>query len=706
MPNNAGMNADQPQAGQAKMRPRARLISLLGDELISDEPVAVVELVKNAYDADATTVQVRFEGEDPIHPDSLVIVDDGCGMSLATVLTAWFEPGTVQKKTCDRSPGGRLFQGAKGVGRFAAARLAESLYMETRATGQQNGVTVLLNWGRFDDTSYLDEVEIQYEVRPIPQIDHGTKLSLMGLRKKKKWDDADFKALHDRLSRLISPFGEVEDFRIELAIPSHPELTGTVESHALTQQPKYRMEGTLSPDGSFTGHIQADGKQVKRFEGYQLGKKDEVVACGGFDVEMRAWDRDRVGLTPYMQQFNLGLREVRNVLDTYSGVSIYRDGFRVHPYGEAGNDWLQLDNRSRQSPTARLANNQLIAAIRTSRSSNPGLVDRTTREGLVHNSAYVSLTDWVVRILALLEAERYRLRPREDTQVDEVKTLFEVFDLSPVVQEADRQLGTQHPISQLVRKSELEIREGVQKLQEHYSRLLLTAGVGQIVDLVIHEMGAPIGRVNRELAHLQKRLGHWLEAEALEEAKGAITAIKGWLEQLVAFRNRLDPKAAGKRGRSTTFNVEEEIEGNLLLFENLLGKQNIKVEVAAPKKDPVIVHMTRAALGQILANLFDNSIYWLTRHHGDGKGGRISIVVTRRDHGFRVRFCDDGPGVEESDRERIFDPYYSTKANGMGLGLYIARQVIERYGKLTYSDECRLTGACFDAVFERNVGLS
>lgn len=114
-----------PNHGQATMRPRARLIALIGDELISDEPVAVVELVKNAYDADASKVRVAFKGENLLDPDTLVVQDDGHGMELQTVLAGWFEPGTIHKKQGQRSPGGRLFQGAKGIGRFAAARLAE-----------------------------------------------------------------------------------------------------------------------------------------------------------------------------------------------------------------------------------------------------------------------------------------------------------------------------------------------------------------------------------------------------------------------------------------------------------------------------------------------------------------------------------------------------------------------------------------------------
>lgn len=701
MSDNAGL---VPHTGTAKMRPRARLISLLGDELISDECVALVELVKNSYDADASHVDVAFAISAEGCPHELTIVDDGCGMTLETVLGSWFEPGTISKKSTEISPLGRVYQGAKGVGRFAAARLSKSLYMETKRDGDSLGVVVLVDWGRFDDTAYLDDVEITYEVVPLPHLHHGTKLTLIGLNEKHLWDEDDFTSLHDRLSRLISPFGDTEDFNIHLEIPHHVELTGDVEPHPLTQSPKYHLSGEIDREGKFIGSIAMDGVSIKEFSGISLAKANEHVACGGFRVDLRAWDRDREGLSPYMLKYDLTLTGVRNVIKTFSGVSIYRDGFRVHPYGEAGNDWLGLDNRSRQNPTMRMANNQVIAAIRISRQGNSELRDRTTREGLVHNHAYSSLRDWFERILKLLEEERYRVRPRERDKPEETSAIFEVFDLTPVVDEADRQLGKQHPVSQLVRKSDSDIREGVIRLQEHYSRLLMTAGLGQLVDLVIHEIGAPVARAKREVAHLQTLFEKATSQSHSIEITEGLTKVQGWLEQIVSLRNRLDPKAAGRRGKTSSFDVREEIQGNLQLFENLIEKQKLKVTVRTPST-PVVVKMMRSSLGQILANLIDNSVFWLTRHHGDGKGGRIQITLTETEAGFKVTFCDDGPGIEESDRDRIFDHYFTTKPNGMGLGLYVARQVMERYGRIVYQDDCDLPGACFEALFEKNVGL-
>lgn len=682
------------------MRPRARLISLLGDELISDECVALVELVKNAYDADASRVDVNFS----LTKDELTIKDDGCGMSLETILGAWFEPGTVTKKEADRSPKGRVYQGAKGVGRFAAARLSRSLLMETKKEDSETGVAVLVEWGRFDDSSYLDDIELTYEVVPMPHLVHGTVLTLEGLSEKHPWSEEDYVSLHDRLSRLISPFEDTKGFTISLNIPQHPDLTGDVEPHPLTKQPKYHLAGEMSSDGHFSGNIRIDDIVIKSYSSYSLIAPGETVHCGGFRVDVRAWDRDREGLSSYMLKHNLSLTGVRNIIKTYSGVSIYRDGFRVHPYGESGNDWLGLDNRSRQNPTLRLANNQVIAAIRATRHGNPELKDRTTREGLVHNKAYAGLKDWFERVLKLLEEERYKSRPRGDDKHEETVSIFEVFDLSPVVTEADRQLGKQHPVSQLVRKTDGEVRDGVVRLQEHYSRLLLTAGLGQLVDLVIHEVGAPVARAKREVAHLITLLDGCERDTGVEKLRSGLGNVQSWLEQIVALRNRLDPRAAGRRGRSTTFDVCDEIRGNIQLFENLIGKQKVSVEMRTPS-GPVVVKMVRSSLGQVIANLIDNSIYWITRHHGDGGGGRIVIEVKQSRSGFTLAVSDDGPGVEESDRARVFDDYFTTKSNGMGLGLYIAREVMERYGRISLCDEGELSGACFEAVFEKNVGL-
>jgi hypothetical protein len=683
------------------MRPRARLITLIGEELISDEPVAVVELVKNAYDADAKTVAVRFEGAGPSRPERILVSDDGIGMDLKTVLQGWFEPGTVLKTGERASPGGRIYQGAKGIGRFAAARLAEKMLMETKKDGEKNGVVVLLEWGDFGDRSYLDEIRFDYEVAAIPDLDRGTRLTLEGLRK--DWKEADYLELHARLSRMISPFEDVKDFLVTLEIPTYPQISGEVEAPELLLKPKYSLSGTLDREGQFTGSIKVEKKSPKTIKGKKLGGEGPVPVCGPFDVEIRAWDRDREGLQPLVDELHLGIRELRTTLDSYCGVSIYRDGFRVYPYGQRGNDWLNLDIRSRLNPVQRLANNQIVAAIRVSRERNPGLTDRSNREGMILNAEHQALEMWFKEVLALIEEFRYGLRPREE-RAEQSEPLFEAFDLTEAVRVARSELGASHKVTALIADAQKQVRAGVERVQGVFSRLLMSAGVGQIVDIVLHEIGAPLGKVNRQLAVLEKDLSEQLSKECLDKVSPQVASIKAWLEQIYNLRQRLEPQGAGRRGRATTFDVCDEIEDNFQLYHALIARQRINYKAVRPKR-PVRARMARASLGQIMANLIDNAVYWIVRGKGEGRGGQIIVQVDNLPHGFRILFCDDGPGVPDEHRARIFEPYFTTKPNGIGLGLYIARLVIEPYGKLIYRDDCDLSGACFEASFERKVGL-
>jgi signal transduction histidine kinase len=686
------------RSGTSKLRARARLISLIGEDLISDEPVALVELVKNAYDADASSVTVRFEGTPP---SRIVVEDDGHGMDLKTVLQTWFEPGTPSKTEADRSPRGRIYQGAKGIGRFASARLAGSLYLESRVSADADGVMVLFDWGAFDDEAYLDQVEVTWEVGDPVALSCGTRLTLEGLRK--QWEETDYEELHSRLSRLISPFNEVTEFEIILDIPGHPQWSGTVQPPELLSYPRYQLNGTVSADGYFDGALLHDGKDVHEYGAYKLGGAGQRPGCGPFSVEIRVWDRDREGLAALADLLKEGISQIRRILDNYSGVSIYRDGFRVYPYGQRGNDWLGLDNRSRQNPVRRLANNQIVAAIQISRDSNPELRDRSTREGLVLNDAYRELEVWFTEILSLIEEYRYRVRPRRPAPPSP-EPLFEPFDLGEVVRQVRATLGPGHPVTSMVAQLEAQVGEGVERIQEVFSRLLMSAGLGQMVDVVIHEIGAPVGKITRQVDLLERAVRESSDAQLVASVVPMITSINGWLEQIHNLRQRLDPQTAGRRGRATSFDVREEVEDTFRLYGALLDGQRIKWGIDSPD-EPVRVFMARSALAQVMANLVDNAIYWLMRTKGVGKGGTIEAAIERREHGFAVFVSDDGPGVEDADRPEIFEPYFTRKPNGMGLGLYIARLVIDPYGRLVYRDDCKLSGACFEAVFDHGVGL-
>lgn len=561
------------------------------------------------------------------------------------------------------------------------------------------GVTVLFDWGTFDDESYLDQVEVAWGESQSLTLQRGTRLTLEGLRK--RWITADYSDLRSRLSRLISPFGEVTDFVIELHIPGHSEMSGEVEPPPLLALPRYQLNGTVDASGFFNGTLRHEGEIVSEIN-KKLGGAGEVPACGPFSTEIRAWDRDREGLDPLATRLNQGIMEIRRILNDYSGVSIYRDGFRVYPYGQRGNDWLNLDNRSRQNPVLNLANNQIVAAIKISREGNPGLRDRSTREGLVLNDSYRALDAWFIEVLKEIESFRYSVRPRRQKDTSR-EPLFEAFDIRDTVSQARTALGPNHEVSALISQMERQVTEGVDRVQEVFSRLLMSAGLGQMVDIVIHEIGAPIGKINRQIEVLERKVTESHDEKLTQVVVPMITSIKGWLEQVHTLRQRLDPQTAGRRGRATSFNVRDEVDDTFHLYDALLAGQHIDWDIEEPD-GPVQVFMARSALSQVLANLVDNAIYWLVRNKGRGNGGTIRATIGKVAEGFTVTVSDDGPGVPEEDRGEIFEPYFSRKPNGIGLGLYIARLVIEPYGRLVYNDDGLLGGASFEAIFDHGVG--
>ena len=247
-----------------------------------------------------------------------------------------------------------------------------------------------------------------------------------------------------------------------------------------------------------------------------------------------------------------------------------------------------------------LANNQIIAAIRISRDENPDLRDRSTREGLVQNVAYEALFDWFRRVITVLEEQRYKFRPRQQTPA-RGEQLFEAFDLAPAVREARTALGASHPVTKLFSETERQVSQGVDKVQEVFSRLLMSAGLGHMVDIVIHEIGAPLGKIARQLAILERQLAKILSPEQMLEVVPSFSSIRGWIEQIHTLRQRLDPQTPGRRGRATAFDVAEEIALTFELYDALIQKQGIQVKIKKPS-DPIRARMSKAVLSQVLVD--------------------------------------------------------------------------------------------------------
>ncbi|MEZ4294648.1 MAG: ATP-binding protein [Polyangiaceae bacterium] len=394
------MLTETTRSGTAAFAPRARLLKLIGAELISDEVVALTELVKNAHDADATCVTIQFFGVTG-KGGEVLIRDDGHGMDLDTLMSRWMQPAGSTKGRDGRrfTSAGRRVLGEKGVGRFAADKLASRLELVSRPARADSEIRAVFDWDEFEhDDRMLEDVRSRWELRSPDWLDsQGTVLRLSGLRV--LWNERLFRRLSTRLSRLISPFGTgAKGFRIVIESDEFPDYAGEVAAGFLEQAP-YQVEAAF--DGGSSVSIALNGERPNQ----HAWPGNEPLRCGPVKVRLFAFDLETDAIA------RIGPRmEVRAWLREWSGVAVYRDGFRVWPYGEPHDDWLRLDQRRVNNPVVRLSNNQVVGFVEISADRNPELRDQTNREGLIHNEPMLDLQRFVLHAMLALEARRQTLR--------------------------------------------------------------------------------------------------------------------------------------------------------------------------------------------------------------------------------------------------------------------------------------------------------
>jgi len=716
-------------ASAARLRPKARILRIIGDELISSERVAVTELVKNAYDADATRVLVRLVPPLEIGKGRIEIIDGGHGMSRETLETAWMEPATLIKKRRGRSEfRKRRMLGEKGVGRFAAAKLGSYLEVVTRRIESPVELRVFFDWSQFDDdTRYLDQVEVLLEETAPREISlggpigalwsddehpsaedltHGTILRMESLRS--NWTEEDLRNLHLSLSRLISPFFEEEllredEFQIRLEVPGpYDALSGPIRPPEALRNPHYTLSGEVNDAGGYELRInlREEPKPVQvNKDKWDHARKPR---CGPFRVELRVWDRDQPSIAELARRYDSTISEVRTDLDRAAGISIYRDGFRVLPYGESRNDWLRLDLRRVQNPTMRLSNNQIVGYVLISADQNTELRDQSNREGIIEGPAFEDLQQLVLTVLSELEKRRRSARKAERTRRTE-RSIFERFDLAPIRRLAEQKHPHDAALLEAIRTTQRELETGVEVFQEVLSRYHRLATLGQLVDVVLHDGRTPLAKIGNEA-----ELGLRDIARSKEATSQLLLRLRERLERIVGqtgvvetvFR-RIEPFAGRKRGRPRKVRLEDVIGEAFGVLETEIERTAVRVSLPKTNTD---VTVEPAEMEEVIINLLRNSLYWL---QSVSKEEREIVVKIRRgsENELSVIFSDSGPGVDPEFRERIFEPYFSTKPDGVGLGLAIAGDIVKDYynGELELLEKGPLPGATFRITLRRRV---
>ncbi|MCQ4191789.1 ATP-binding protein [Streptomyces parvulus] len=701
--------------------------------------------MKNSYDADASYVLIKLD--DTAGPDapSIIVLDDGVGMSMDAISRTWLEPATPNRRRSRKSPVGRRVLGEKGVGRFATAKLGQLLTIVSRQQDSADEVELSLDWRDFhDEDAYLDEIHIltgsrsarffspqgegpllwnkslRYAGRPEtselntvgPRSEQGTLVKITGLHS--RWSVENVKEAQRSLSRLISPFADqkwretASDFQIILDLPERlAEFSGPVGPPAELGSPHYRLEAKVNNSGHAEIEIWLRGKEGSTKFDTQLPSNG--TSCGPFDFYLKVWERDRPSLTE-SGGGAATYREIREALDAASGISVYRDGFRVLPYGEPGNDWLGLDRRRINSPTRRLSNSQVIGQLLIDRDSNPALIDQTNREGLVSGPALSDLQSKVRQLITELETRRNLLRVDKKPK-DPIGRLFERRELSELKEAVAAR--SDDSLLRLVEDAEEKIEARDTEIREVLARYQRLATLGQLIDQVVHEVGQPVSACRKAALAGIEIIEDWFNPpfgnprpshdETLERARTKFEKIRQQAGTINEVLNRFTPFGGRKRGRPHTIVLERAIREAVSILDGEIKKS--KVQISLPESETSVT-VDNTEIQEVVINLLSNSIYWVSRLPA-GSPRKIDLTLHRPTGSeLSLIVSDSGPGVPSEIRDQIFDPYFSNRDGGMGLGLTIAGEIVSDYygGELVLEPAGPLGGATFRATLRRRVG--
>lgn len=366
------------------------LIKELGEESISNPNVAILELIKNAYDAEAPKVEIDLIDINTSDA-KIMITDTGEGMSYDELENKWMVIASPHKSDIKKTDGGRIPVGAKGIGRLASESLGAKTVLTSYPKGETSGYEVHFDWGEYRKLNVLcDDINNEGYRFKKKRTDQGIKIEISGLRT--SWNDSE--KLKNLLKDiyLIHPLSvQIQDFKI---VPktglSH--ITMNKPDKKFLDMAVYKLETSLSSKdivqySFYVGNKKHSSKTVKL---------DTPLECGDVSFELYFFYKvagpykERIGRE--LTQDNL--EEIKGFLEEYSGIKLYRDNFRVKPYGDKGFDWTRLDALA-QDNTMCPRNDQIIGIVKIGRLTNPKIVDTTTREGIIYSSEFSDLIRFV-----------------------------------------------------------------------------------------------------------------------------------------------------------------------------------------------------------------------------------------------------------------------------------------------------------------------
>ena len=631
------------------------------------------------------------------------IIDTGEGMSIADLAGVFLTIGTRSRLISQRAQGGS-YAGGKGLGRLSAMRLGGKLSVRTTRSGETRWNDLNIDWRAFTHASdvLLNDVPIKPELGPEKPdaAVQGTELKITCVQA--DWDKGRVERMvFSQFDRMFDPFGTTPRFPVVISVNGDIIQIPTFDRRLLSEaQAKASIRYFTDPprfvfDMDYIVHTRT--KQVVWDLSDMLGitSDDEVSAAamenlGPFTANFHWFNRQKLkGIEGFGDR---GL--VRDVVNHWAnGLLMYRDGFRVNPYGGPLDDWLQIDPKALGSSGYKINRKQLVGAVNISHAANPYLIDQTNREGL-RSSEEKTL---MVVLLQKAITEEFRTflnsveREVKRTAGLSAKNTTQFLDsVSAKVRQSLRRIAERAPSS--AREdlafladtfAELEerlkvARDAAVTAERDQRDLVSLAGVGLLVEIVAHELG----RVTRRTLEL---IAETDRSQIPREVSATFDSVES---QMLIIRKRLDlldPLSPSGRNSRESFDLRELVQQVLDSHATQFERFHV-VPMLEVRGGKVSIKAVRGMIVQVLENLIDNSVFWLRQRQRTEPSFQPVITIEIDVPSLELRITDNGPGIAPARSEEVFKPFVSSRppGEGKGLGLYIAKEIARYHGSDLY----------------------
>lgn len=704
---------------QVRFSVDAGIINRLGKELVGKHETAVSELVKNAFDADASEVNLVFENAWNAG-GTLTIEDNGTGMTKDQLINGFMRLSSSDKihnPLSDKYK--RTRAGRKGIGRFATQRLGSKLTIITHSANTDSSIKISINWNDFETDKDLLSVSNNIEVIPKTKKE-GTTLIIENLRD--GWSDAMIKRVFRYTSELLQPFPLSKKNKDEAKSSIDPGF----KSYYFRQEGQELISIIDEEEAIFKhalaeieGHVLDDGQGCWALKSEKLNFPQEVFLIGNDEKDRENTDSKfnlikGLHFKTYYFILDSSLFDssrsfsfIKEVGYEKGGIKLYRNGFRVLPYGENSDDWLGLDKSNNRSIVLGPHPNRNFFGF-VELKDGEGLFEETSsREGIIENDAFNELVSFVYRSIISGVIKVSELRGRKATASQKNFTRKE----DDPTEKADKAIGEleeffaeEESKEDTSEKSDLgKSKEKAKKIFEEFKQaredekrknqalidennmLRILAGLGLVIGEFIHEVQRFLPGFDADIKFLKNAVKDYKEVyertELLETNIRSFSSYTSYFDKTISrnILRELEP-----------IELRIVVRRFISIIQNDLKRADIEfIEPEFKGYYLFTIPMHPSEWASILFNLYTNSKKAIYRKRSKGK---MFIECGIENANVYLEFSDNGDGIPPENEDSIFNAFYTTTsaANhsgndvdslvGTGLGLKIVKDIVEFYG--------------------------